>query len=253
MAIHGAVPAGMRELATEKLGKALRHASEPVLQAQVALIMSADPAVGQPAVARASVDLNGHAVRAAAAGPTMREAIDRMAGRLRARLDRSAHSWAARRPVPAAQPHEWRHQSIPPHRPRYLPRPAEQRQVIRHFSYAAQPEFAAGAAAELDLLDYDFHLFREQSTGEDGVVYRSDGQCRLALARPRPGRLGPVPPGMTVSETPAPRLTVAEAITRLESLGQPFAFFTDSGTGRGSVIYHRYDGHYGLIVPADAG
>jgi hypothetical protein len=27
-------------------------------------------------------------------------------------------------------------------------------------------------------------------------------------------------------------------------------FFIDAATGRGSVVYHRYDGHYGLLVPA---
>jgi hypothetical protein len=32
-------------------------------------------------------------------------------------------------------------------------------------------------------------------------------------------------------------------------MGQPFTFFVDAGTGRGRLIYHRYDGHYGLITP----
>jgi len=32
--------------------------------------------------------------------------------------------------------------------------------------------------------------------------------------------------------------------------GQPFTFFADAGTGRGNVVYHRYDGHYGLLVPS---
>jgi hypothetical protein len=36
----------------------------------------------------------------------------------------------------------------------------------------------------------------------------------------------------------------------LELMGWPFVFFRDPTTGRGSVLYHRYDGHYGLLVPA---
>jgi Sigma 54 modulation/S30EA ribosomal protein C terminus len=36
----------------------------------------------------------------------------------------------------------------------------------------------------------------------------------------------------------------------LEASGQPFLFFVDAETGRGNVLYHRYDGHYGLIVPS---
>ncbi|MBO1414556.1 sigma 54 modulation/S30EA ribosomal C-terminal domain-containing protein, partial [Streptomyces sp. FH025] len=31
---------------------------------------------------------------------------------------------------------------------------------------------------------------------------------------------------------------------------QPFVFYTDTSTGRGNVLYRRYDGHYGLITPA---
>ena len=33
-------------------------------------------------------------------------------------------------------------------------------------------------------------------------------------------------------------------------LGLPFLFFIDAAQGRASVLYHRYDGHYGLITPA---
>ncbi|MEU8511076.1 sigma 54 modulation/S30EA ribosomal C-terminal domain-containing protein [Kitasatospora sp. NPDC048722] len=31
-----------------------------------------------------------------------------------------------------------------------------------------------------------------------------------------------------------------------------FVFFTDAATGRGNVLYHRYDGHYGLVTPTAA-
>jgi Sigma 54 modulation/S30EA ribosomal protein C terminus len=45
-------------------------------------------------------------------------------------------------------------------------------------------------------------------------------------------------------------LTIPEARQRLEVAGLPFVFFADASTDRGSVLYHRYDGHYGLITPA---
>jgi hypothetical protein len=54
-----------------------------------------------------------------------------------------------------------------------------------------------------------------------------------------------------VSPVPAPCLAVSEAIERLELAGQPFVFFIDPDTERGTVLYHRYDGHYGLITPAE--
>jgi len=247
---HGRVPDGMRELAAAKTSSLLRFASEPVLQARVTLAVSADPAVPRPAVAQATINLNGQTIRAQAAGETMRAAIEHMAARLRVRLDRASRDWSARRgTLPAPEPGEWRHQSIPADRPAYFPRSAAARAVIHRPGYASRSLTPEEAIAELDLLDYDFHLFTERSTGQDSVLYRVGDQYRLAQAQPKPDRLGPLPPAVTLSEYRAPVLTLAEAIGRLEWLGQPFVFFVNPETGRGSLLYHRYDGHYGLVSP----
>jgi ribosome-associated translation inhibitor RaiA len=243
---HGRVPEGVRELAAAKVSSSFRFAAEPVLQARVMLAVSADPAVARPAVAQATIDLNGRTVRAQAAGETMRAAIEHLADRLRVRLDRSARNWAARRgmhPVPG----EWRHQSVPARRPGYFPRSADARAVICRPGYASRALTPEEAVAELDLLDYDFHLFTERSTGQDSVLYRVGDRYRLAQARPEPDLLGPLPAAVTLSERPAPVLTLAEAIGRLEWLGQPFVFFVNLETGRSRLLYHRYDGHYGLV------
>ena len=248
---HGKVPNGSADLAAAKVGALLRVAAEPVLTARVMLAVAPDPAVGRPAVAQATVDMNGRVVRAQAAGETVRAAVERMATRLRARLGRSARNWAAQRGTrPVAQTGEWRHQSIPARRPPYFPRPADERTVIRRASYTSGPQTPAEAVAELDLLDYDFHLFTERSTGQDCVIYRVRGGYRLAMAHPKLGRLGPLPGPVAASPFPAPRLTVREAATRLEATGRPFAFFIAADTGRGSLLYRRYDGHYGLVTPA---
>jgi len=247
---HGRVPDGMRELAAAKASSLFRFASEPILSARVTLAVSADPALPRPAVAQATIDLNGRTIRARAVGETMRAAIDHMSARLRVRLDRSARDWAARRgTLPVPEPGEWRHQSIPAHRTGYFPRPTADRTVIRRLSYAPHPLTPEEAVAELDLLDYDFHLFTERSTGEDSVLYRVGDRYRLAQARPKPDRLGPLPAAITLSEHWAPVLTLAEAIGRLEWLGQPFVFFVNPETGGASLVYHRYDGHYGLVSP----
>ena len=249
---HGKVPNGSADLAAAKVSSLLLVAAEPVLSARVTLAVAADPAVERPAIAQATVDMNGRIVRAQAAGRTVRAAIEQMANRLQARLGRAARNWAALRgTMPVERPGEWRHESIPARRAPYFPRPGDQREVIRRASYAAGPETPAEAVAELDLLDYDFHLFTERSTGQDSVIYRVRGGYRLAMAHPGPGRLDPLPDAVTVSPLPAPRITVREAAGRLEATGRPFTFFVDAGTGRGSILYHRYDGHHGLLVPPD--
>jgi hypothetical protein len=109
------------------------------------------------------------------------------------------------------------------------------------------------ALFEMESMDYDFHLFTDAATGQDSVVYRAGPTgYRLAQLRPRP-ESEPVVVPLTVSTVPAAALSLAEAKERLDLTDQPFLFFADSATGRGNVLYHRYDGHYGLITPADTG
>jgi Sigma 54 modulation/S30EA ribosomal protein C terminus len=247
---QGAVPKEAMDLAVRRVRSLLRLAPEPVLFVRVRLTLAADPAVERPAIAQANIDLGRRIIRAQATARTLREATERMHDRLRIRMERAARNWAAVRggqPLPG--PHEWRHQSLPAPRMPYFPRPLAERTVIRHKSYSLARQTPEEAAADLELLDYDFHLFTEKATGQDSVIYRIPDGYRLAQAHPRPGRLGPVDASITISERPAPRMTPDDAAARLEALGQPFLFFVDSGTGRGNLIYHRYDGHYGLITP----
>ena len=34
----------------------------------------------------------------------------------------------------------------------------------------------------------------------------------------------------------------------LDAVGDELVFFVDEATGRGAVLYRRYDGHYGLVT-----
>ncbi len=249
---QGAVPEDAVDLAVIRVRAQLRAASEPVLFARVKLTMAADPAVERPAIAQVNVDLNGRPIRAQATGETMREAIELMCDRLRVQLERAERNWAGiRGGLPLDEPGEWRHQSIPAQRTPYYPRPLEERGIVRHKSYGLAEMTPDEAVAEMELLDYDFHLFTELSSHEDSVIYRTDEGYRLAQVHPKPARVGPIAGQITISEVPAPRLDVSEAITRLEAFGEPFMFFVNEQTGRANLIYHRYDGDYGLITPAD--
>ena len=84
---------------------------------------------------------------------------------------RGAASW------PAAIPHEWRHQSEPTHRPGYYPRPVDDRRIIRHKSFTLAACTVDEAALEMDLLDYEFHLFTEIGTAhrQCALPSRPDG------------------------------------------------------------------------------
>jgi hypothetical protein len=162
-------------------------------------------------------------------------------------------SWEDRRGRrPVAEPHEWRHESEVTHRHRWYPRPADEREIVRRKSFTLHRCGVDDAALELELLDYDFHLFLEEGTGQDSVLYRA-GPTGFRLAQLTPGETGSLAPyetALTTSDQPAPSLTTAEAVGRLNLLDRPFLFFRDADGGRGAVLYHRYDGHYGLLTPA---
>jgi len=249
---HGQLP-GAEDYARTKIGELGRLTHRPVLNAHVRLSEHGDPAVARRVIAQANLDVNGRFVRAQVEGVTAREAIDRLEARLRHRLERSAEHWEAKRGgIPRLGPHEWRHESEPTHRPNYFPRPEADRRIMRHKSYSLPTSTVEDAALEMELLDYDFHLFTEEGTKQDSVLYREGaGEYRLAQVDPESAnKLAPFELPLSVSPQPAPRLTVDQAIERIGLLGLPFLFFVDTARDRGSVLYHRHDGHYGLIAPA---
>ncbi|MFD8554703.1 sigma 54 modulation/S30EA ribosomal C-terminal domain-containing protein [Streptomyces fradiae] len=242
---RGRVPHSAAEYAQEKVAAVLVHLSEPVLAARVKLTQVA----GTPeATAQAMVDVNGRPVRAHVAATTLFEAVDLLQDRLRARLARvrrhasrgpDRHGPDEPRPAPAGDAH----------RPRRRHVPAEERGVVRRKTFFLARQTPEDAVIDLEAMDHGFWLFTDLATGHDSVVYRDTrtGRPRMAsLGTPRPERAGE----FTVSAAPVPASTVAGAVQRLRLTGLPFVFFRDTATGRGSVLYHRYDGHYGLITPA---
>ena len=232
--------------ARDKVSRALEFAHQPVLHAHVVLDWTHDPAVERHARAEVTVDVNGTTVRARTTAPTMNEAVDALEDRLRRQLvqlqdrARTRHRWTG-----IAEEAEWRHGDLPRRRVPYFPRPEETREVVRRKSFASEPLTVDEAAYEMDLLDHDFFLYRDARSGQPALVHRllPDGYGIQGAA--------PTRPAATVThEAPPPTLTDAEARTRLEADGEPFVFYLDSDTGEGRVLYHRYDGHYGLVTLA---
>lgn len=88
--LDGQVATETVEYAVTKVETALRHAPAPVLHVRLCLRQSVRAAATAGPQARVDVDLNGVYVGARATGTTIREAVDRMQDRLRARLARNA-------------------------------------------------------------------------------------------------------------------------------------------------------------------
>jgi hypothetical protein len=112
------------------------------------------------------------------------------------------------------------------------------------------------ASAVMTAMDYDAHLFTDADTGKDAIIYGA-GPTGLALARQRrmhpPSQppTGPTPIAAPIVVNPrrVPALTAAEAADRLAAGWLPFLFYTDRDSRRGNLLYRRYDGDLGLIIP----
>jgi ribosome-associated translation inhibitor RaiA len=224
------------QYARHKVARVARWTDKPVVFARVKLTAAPDPARERPALAQAALELDGAVVRAHVAARRMSEAVDLLEERLRAQVEshKDRRLASRKRGTEAREPGEWRHGDLPAHRPDYFPRTVEDRQVVRHKSYALRALSPADAYEEMLRLDYDFHLFTDVLTGEDSLVHRlADGGGDLqSLSHP----------------SPAPVLQETQAAARLDSTGEPFVFYRDADSGRGAVVYRRYDGHYGLIT-----
>jgi ribosome-associated translation inhibitor RaiA len=237
------------------LGQLAGHIREPVLFAEVRLVNDINPIRVRPAIAEATLDINGTPIRAQVAAGDLDAAIDLLEDRLKRRISRHEerlHRGGKDRHRTGFSHNgsEWRHGDRTTHRPEWFDRPADEREVVRHKTFALEPMTIDEAAFDLDSLAHDFYLFTELETGADaclsfdgdGVLLQlpegvGDVMIEHAVVR---FRLGPA----------APTLSLGNAEDRLDDGGERWVFFIDDETARGHVVYHRYDGHYGLITPA---
>jgi len=248
---HGDVSEEEIEYARDRVRTLLAKIGEPVLLARVKLTFASDPARELPAIAQALLDVDGDLVRAHVAAETAHVATDLLQRRLRDKLDhRSQRRKALRKRRGVPEPGEWRHGDLPTNRPDYYDRPLAERQLVRRKTYAIDELTPDEAVFEMEQLDYDFHLFRDLTSGQDALIER-DGESsyRLTLLHATDAELGPTDARVVLSPDAVPALNVEEAINRLEATGQRFLFYASMTDHRGNVVYHRYDGHYGLLAP----
>jgi hypothetical protein len=199
----------------------------------VRLRLSGPPHPGGAALVQINLTVRGRPARIQVPGRTVDRAIASAASRLDRQLERLTGAWRVW-PWPD------------PQRPA-LGRPGRS-PVTRRKPSTLERCDPGRAAAVLGAMDYDAHLFTDRETGEDAIVFRC-GPAGQRLARQR--SMHPPADGadsMTVSPHRVPVLRVREAVRWLAGGWLPFLFFTDSGSGRGRLLYRRYDGDLGLIT-----
>jgi ribosomal subunit interface protein len=248
---HGDVSDAAKQYATEKITQLARYTRRSIVYAVLRLSVEPGRAIERPAVAEATLDLGGSIVRAHVAARDPMAAVDLLDDRLRRRLERQARRTGRTHRSPASSD-GWRHGDLPTQRPEYFERPVEEREVVRHKTFALAPMTCDEAAWDLDMLGHDFYLFTDIESGSDAVIchHEDDGHLELRRAESSAGPPGRIVASVVVSPHEPPELSLTEAEERLDNGRERFVFFVNSESGRGNVVYRRYDGHYGLIDPA---
>ncbi|MEV4511119.1 sigma 54 modulation/S30EA ribosomal C-terminal domain-containing protein [Dactylosporangium sp. NPDC049525] len=191
---------------------------------------------GGPLVVQVNLRVRGAPARIQVVGPNPAAAFSAAAVRLDRQVRRLSTAW---------EPWPW-----PDPERRALAIPGRD-QITRRKTVPLRPRRTCQAASTLAAMDYDVHLLTDVDTGEDAVVYRA-GPTGLRVARQHSMRPAltfgtPVP---TVNSRRIPVLTPESAASHLAEFWLPFLFFTDQDTGRGRLLYRRYDGGVGLLSPA---
>lgn len=235
----GEVLDGAREYARRQIAAFARRLREPLTSARLKLTVLTRPSVPWPALVQANLVLDGQPIRAQVAARFVQEASRYLRARLGAQVARLASP-----NVPRAWPAEGGSRIVP------VPRPVGQREIARCKCHPLEECTPDRAALVMDVMDYDFHLFVDAETGQDSVIYRvgPTGYRLARVSRVAPPS-APTSVPLTINVHPVPELTPEQAVQRLDATELPFRFFRDTATGRGAVLYRRYDGHYGLIAP----
>jgi ribosome-associated translation inhibitor RaiA len=240
---RGVISQRDREQAIEKIQALCELGHEPVLAAVVKLKVRAKAALELPAIAEASLDLNGTPVRAHATGHSITEAVDLLHDRLSRRLRRRRERLEDRHHDPELALGHAGYSTVP----------TDEREVVRHKTLAMHPMSLEEAADEMDQLDHGFFLFLDADHDLDRVVYRNgDGNLHVAPRVAGEDLPGDTRPPIQSGSVVLNHLPLAEAEALLDETDDPFVFFADSASDldRGNVLYRRFDGHYGLITPA---
>ena len=242
------------ERAEEVMRGLAAKAPRPVIFARVKLRQQPSRPLDDRCLAQGTIDVSGTLLRAQVSDASMIVAINTLGRRLERRLRdlRERRESANTRP-PSTEDGTWRSGDLPSARPGYFPRPPEERDIVRRKTWAGDRISIAEALFDLHALDHRFFLFTDEVDAVDSIVYETgDSGVRLRrLTGDRPPRDEREDLSIDVIESSAPELSTDEARDRLDSTHGMFVFYRDVETGRGTVLYRRYDGHYGLIEPRE--
>ncbi|RDI68255.1 sigma 54 modulation/S30EA ribosomal C-terminal domain-containing protein [Nocardia pseudobrasiliensis] len=229
--VLGVAPGVETERAGRVVGAVVRRHR---LREPVAVRLSCAGGPSGSAVVQVNLRVHGRAVRTQTDGPSG-FALTLAAGR----LDRQIH----RVIIGPAAP--WWPE---PGRPA-LAYASRHTEIVRRKSFRLPTCTPSDAIGLLDAMDFSAFLFTDITTGTDAIVYWA-GPSGARLARQRADRSAAdrFDTPLTVDPGACPVMTASQAAALLCRQGLPFLFHSDPHSGRGQLLYRRYDGDLALVT-----
>ncbi len=190
--IHGRnleLTPALREYTQSKLERAFQHFGDMVKEADIHLSVARNPSVPQQ-TAEVTVFANGTVIRAQERSENLYASIDLVANKLSRQLRRfkernndhhhsSGHSASITPPTESISNETLVEGSLLDGKEANLPNPG-----IRRKYFTMNPMTMEQARHQLDLIDHDFYLFRDEENNELKVIYkRNHGGYGLIQAR----------------------------------------------------------------------
>lgn len=246
---YGPVPMSARKDAAELMARISDSTPEPLTHARLKIKRDDERPPAQVVLVEARVEVSGIPLRAESTGPTSAAALQDVGDRLSYKLadvpgSRRRHK---SRP-PSIPPGRWKISDLPGSRPGFRHRPPERRSIMRRKTYSPDDRCSVYVAlSRLQALDYRWFIFTDEADDRTTIVYDEGKGPTVCKADGSTPDAGSIHPGIEVVTAEAPAIAIAEAVSRLNESDETFIFFTGVDLHGVSVLYRRYDGHYGLM------
>ncbi len=170
--IHGKnveITDAIREYVEEKMGKAERY-SKHILEMNIELSVAKNPRIKNNQQVSVTASVNGLMLRAEEASVNMYAAIDLVADKLERQLKKYERKRNNHQQVKTSVAMSG------PLDPAVLDNHESGSRRVRNERLAIKPMSPEEAAAQMDLLDYNFLLFKNQDNQALNIIYRLDGK-----------------------------------------------------------------------------
>lgn len=168
--IHGKnieITEALRKYVEEKLGKAEKH-SRHILEVNVELCVAKNPRIKNNQQVNVTTSVNGLMLRAEESSVNMYAAIDLVADKLERQLQKYERKRSDRPHVKTSVAMSG------PLDPSVVDGDGKNKRRIRNERLAIKPMSPQEAVAQMEMLDYNFLLFRNQESNSLNIIYRLD-------------------------------------------------------------------------------